>query len=132
MSDDRTSSFVDALHTLERDGELDPIVALFAEDADVGNVVTANRFHGQDGARRFWEEYRGRFGELESSFSAILAADEHSALEWRSTGTSSDGSPLDYEGVSIIEWSGDRISRFSAYFDPTKLGLHPSAAARTT
>lgn len=42
------------------------------------------------------------------------------ALEWTTEGTN-DGDTVTYEGVSILEIEGDKVSRFYAYFDPRAL-----------
>ena len=114
--------FIEALGALEARRELEPIVALHAEGCDVGNLASPRTFHGRDGAREFWLAYRETFGELRSEFRAVIAAGGRAALEWRTTGTSAGGRPIDYEGVSILDWEGDKIRRFRAYFDPSELG----------
>lgn len=119
---DLTRRFIDALGRLEQDREVEPLVALHAEDSDVGNVNAPERFHGPDGARRFWTEYRATFGEMRSEFRNTITTGDRAALEWTTTGTTADGKPVEYEGVSILEVERDTITRFRAYFDPGKLG----------
>jgi ketosteroid isomerase-like protein len=121
MSDTRTTTFIDALHTLERDGDVEPIAALFGDDAVVGNSTLGRRFRGRDGARDFWTAYRGSFASIRSDFADVIAAGDAAALEWRSRGELSGGDPFTYEGVSIIDWEGDRITRFAAYFNAMEL-----------
>jgi ketosteroid isomerase-like protein len=117
-----TQRFIAALGRLEQDRDVEPLVALHADGSDVGNVNAPERFHGPDGARRFWTEYRATFGEMRSEFRNIIATDDRAALEWTTTGTTADDKPVEYEGVSILEINGDTIARFRAYFDPGKLG----------
>ena len=38
------------------------------------------------------------------------------------TGTGRSGEPVDYGGVSVIEYDGDHITRFMAYYDPGRVG----------
>ena len=116
--------FIDALARLEADRDLEPLAALHADDAKVGNVNAPEQFSGQDGVRRFWGEYRDTFGELKSEFRNVIATPERIALEWRTEGTSVDGKPIEYEGVSILEVAAgeEKVSRFRAYFDPSDLG----------
>jgi hypothetical protein len=123
--DARTHCFIEALERLERDRDAEPLAALHAEAAKVGNTVSSETFSGPDGARRFWEEYRATFETIESEFRAVIDSDDATALEWRSTGTGAEGADFAYEGVSVIEWEGNRIKRFAAYFDPLKLGSRP-------
>ena len=122
MASGVTQRFLDALHALERDREVDGLVELYAEGAEIGNVVSPRQFAGPDGAREFWTAYRATFGEMESTFRNVIQGEGRSALEWTTTGTSPDGTPIEYAGVSILEFEGERIKRFWAYFNPTQLG----------
>ncbi|MFN8593353.1 MAG: nuclear transport factor 2 family protein [Thermomicrobiales bacterium] len=117
-----TERFIAALHALERDHALDPLVALFAAESEIGNLVSPRTFAGPDGAREFWRSYRANFGEVASKFRNVIVSDGRAALEWTSVGTGADGEPFTYSGVSILEFGDDQIARFWAYFDPHDLG----------
>ncbi len=119
MAENIAKQFIDALHKLERDRDLETIVGLFSEDCDIGNVVTEDK---DIGAEKFWSSYRESFGEVESTFRNEIITENRAALEWKTTGTSSEGNEFEYEGMSILEIDGERITRFFAYFDPNKLG----------
>jgi ketosteroid isomerase-like protein len=115
--------FIDALGRLEAERDLEVIVQLFAPDCEVGNVVSPEKFQGRDGAREFWgAKYRDTFGEVRSTFRNVFATDTCAALEWATEGTASDGTPIRYDGVSILEMDGGLITRFRAYFDAGRLG----------
>jgi hypothetical protein len=129
---DRDSQrFIDALRALEAggaaDGEaLDGIAALFSSDARLSNPRTPAPLRGRDGARRFWQEYRAAFGEVRSEFRSVTesaaGSDRRAVLEWESAGTlQPEDRPIRYQGVSVVEWTGEAISRFAAYFDPSPL-----------
>jgi len=122
MTVERAQRFVDALTRLEESGELEDLLALFGEDAQVSNVVSHRTFSGREGARQFWSEYKGMLQQVKSTFRNMIESGDRVALEWESSGTAHNGAAVDYEGVSIIEWDGDVISRFYAYFDPRLLG----------
>ena len=64
MTDDTTitQQFIEALASLERDRDLEPMTRLFAADSDIGNIVSPREFSGPDGARTFWEAYRETLG----------------------------------------------------------------------
>ncbi len=126
MAIERAQRFVEALSRLEESGDLEPLVALFSDDAQVSNVASHRTFHGKDGARQFWREYKGMLRQVKSTFRNMIEAGDRVALEWESNGTAHNGAAVDYEGVSIVEWDGDRIARFYAYFDPRVLGLELS------
>jgi ketosteroid isomerase-like protein len=122
MSEQTGRQFINALWRLETANELDSIVELFAVGCQLGNVVSPRTFEGKDGARSFWQIYRNTLGEVKSEFRNIIEAGDRVALEWTTTGTSPEGKWIDYDGVSILEIEGGRITRFWAYFDPSKLG----------
>lgn len=122
MATERAQRFVDALAKLEESGDLEPLVSLFGEDAQVSNVATRRVFSGRDGARQFWREYKAMLARVRSTFRNMIEAADRVALEWETQGTAHNGAAVSYEGVSIIEWDGDRIRRFYAYFDPGLLG----------
>ena len=122
MSEQTANRFIEALRTLETDKDVEPLAALYAEGASVGNVIAPDRFQGPEGARQFWTEYRGTFDRAESKFRSVIASEGRAALEWTTEGTSFEGAPFGYAGVTILEIEGDRITRSKAYFDPSALG----------
>lgn len=128
----RTQQFIDALATLERDREVEPLAALFAPGSEIGNIVSLHEFTGPEGAREFWMAYRETFGEMRSAFQNVIEGDDRAALEWTTSGASAGGAPVTYAGVSIIEYADGQITRFHAYFDPSDLGrqMQPGATAR--
>jgi len=119
MAENAARNFVDALGKLESDRDLDTICGLFSEDCEVGNVVTDDK---NIGAREFWNSYRETFDKVHSTFRNEIITNGVTALEWTTSGTNSDGHEFKYEGVSILETDGERITRFHAYFNPNKLG----------
>ncbi len=123
MSEQVAKRFIEALGRLEAGRDLEGMVGLFAADAEVGNVVSPEKFRGPEGAREFWgAKYRDTFGEVRSTFRNVFATNDRAALEWTTEGTGSDGTPVKYDGVSIIETDGEHVTRFCAYFDAGALG----------
>ena len=119
MAENTAKQFIDALHKLERDRDLETIVGLFSEDCEIGNVVTEDK---DIGAEKFWSSYRESFGEVESTFRNEIITGGATALEWTTSGTNGEGNEFKYDGVSILEIDGEKITRFQAYFDPNNLG----------
>ncbi len=123
MSEQIAKKFIEALGRLEAERDLESIVGLFAPDCEVGNVVSPEKFRGTEGARQFWgAKYRDTFGEVRSEFRNVFADETRVALEWTTGGTASDGAPIRYDGVSVLETDGGLITRFCAYFDAGALG----------
>jgi ketosteroid isomerase-like protein len=127
-----TRQFIEALQVLERDRDSTGISSLFTENSEVGNIVSSRDFIGLEGAREFWETYRETFGEVTSSFRNAIVSDGRAALEWTTTGTSSAGAPIAYEGVSILEMADGKITRFRAYFDAHDLGRQMEQGAEAS
>ncbi|MCY7346128.1 MAG: nuclear transport factor 2 family protein [Pyrinomonadaceae bacterium] len=125
MAENTAKQFIDALYKLESERDLETIVSLFSEDCEIGNVVTEDK---NIGVREFWTSYRESFGEVKSTFRNEIVPGDTAALEWTTSGTSGAGNEISYDGVSILEISGDKITRFHAYFDPNKLGKQMEAA----
>ena len=122
MSEQLTNNFIEALRILEEKRDVELMATLYSEAAKIGNVIAPDQFTGQQGARNFWTEYRGAFESAKSSFRNVIIGDERAALEWTTEGTSFDGKPFQYAGVTLLEFEGNQISRSSAYFDPSALG----------
>ena len=120
MSREVANSFVEALRRLEGDRDVEALVEIHTEDCEVGNVSVAETFRGHEGLREFWTSYRGTFGEMRSEFRKGFATEEGAALEWTTQGTS-NGDSVSYDGVSILEIEGGKVSRFMAYFDTRDL-----------
>lgn len=114
--------FVDALAKLESDGDLNTIAGLFSDDSEIGNVTLSKTLSGVNGAREFWRSYKDTLGDVRSTFKNKIYTDDTAALEWTTDGKQKSGNQVSYEGVSIIETDGKKITRFFAYFDPVKLG----------
>ncbi len=113
MSKQLVERFVEALGRLEAERDLEAITSLFAEESETGNVVSPEKFEGREGAREFWgAKYRDTFGEVRSTFRNVFATENRAALEWTTEGTANDGTPVRYDGVSIIETDGEQIKRF--------------------
>jgi len=127
MASERVQRFLDALDALEQSKDIGPMTACFTDDCEVGNVLVPHKFHGPDGVKQFWSEYRGSFGDVRSEFRNIIESQDRAALEWVSRGATADGQHFEYEGVSILELEGDRIRRFHALFDPSRLGRQMEA-----
>ena len=128
MAENTAKNFIEALRKLEADRDLETICGLFSEDAEVGNVVTDDK---KLDAKEFWKNYRDSFDTVSSTFHNEIITDNRAALEWTTTGTSNGGNEFKYDGVSILEIEGDKITRFHAYFDPNKLGKQIVAEDKT-
>jgi ketosteroid isomerase-like protein len=121
MEKEKARQFIDALHSLERDGDVSELVGLFAEDCEITNVLSERVFRGRDGARLFWCDYRSYFTELDSEITNVVQSGDRIALEWVSHGTNLRGAPVTYDGITMLQMKNGRVHRFHAYFNPAVL-----------
>ena len=125
MSDDsRGRMFADALQQLE-DGDADALLGCFRDGAEL--LRPEQRHIGaQEDASTFWQQYRAQFEQVHTEFDRIVDAGDESILEWHSSGTLSSGRPIQYAGVSLLTFEGDKVARFATYYD-TAAFTNPSA-----
>ncbi|MBP1807150.1 nuclear transport factor 2 family protein [Rubellimicrobium aerolatum] len=108
-------TFANALQETEESRDPEPLVRLFAEDAELRNLAIAHQ--GIDGARQFWETYLHQFESIRSEFSHLIESEGQAALVWTSDGTMKDGRPISYRGVSVIEFAEGKVRRFETIYD---------------
>jgi len=109
--------FIGALTELESARDVEMLVALFADDCEIGNIVVSENFQGLDGVRRFWTHYRAAFNDVCSIFQNEVYSGNKAQLEWTTVGKSKNGRKIKYDGVSILETENEKIKHFYAYFD---------------
>lgn len=126
MAKPTAEEFVTALRRVEEDGDLEPMAALYADDAALQTPTEHERDVGPAGARRFWGAYRHSFLSIQSRFRGVLESDARIMLEWTSVCRTAAGVETSYDGVSVVETRDGRIVRFAAYFDPSQLTAHPA------
>lgn len=114
---DLTKRFLSALDQLHRDRDVEPIVDLFSDDATLNKAGMPHGQRGKDGARTFWKQYRDVFGDIDASFQHTVTDDGIAYLEWTSHGTLADGKDFSYDGVSVLEATGETLDAFRTYYD---------------
>jgi ketosteroid isomerase-like protein len=124
MTEEIAYRFIQALDALEQDGEVEPIVETFAESCEIETPVIPQRLHGKIEARAFWAGYRMAFRNIRSTFRTIVIGDNSIALEWTASCTNRSGKEFKYDGVSILDTSGPRITHFRSYFDSRVMHEH--------
>ncbi|MCF6744907.1 nuclear transport factor 2 family protein [Blastococcus sp. KM273128] len=112
-----TERFTAALHTLDSDRDVGPMIELTGDDAQLVKLDEHHETSGKDGAKVFWEDYRNVFGDLETTFTHSVIGESSAALEWTSTGTLRSGKPFTYRGVTVIEGDEERLSGVRTYYD---------------
>lgn len=117
VSQQTVQSFIQALDQAERSRDVEPLVQLFAPDAELVNPNRSTSRAGPSGTRQFWQEYLSAFQDIHSEFTRVLESDNFATLEWRSQGTLPNGHAINYRGVSLLEFGEDQVKRFVTYYN---------------
>lgn len=117
MPSETASRFMQTLQQVENTSDVEPLVAMFAAEAELVNLAMTEPLTGQDGARRFWQKYLSVFERIHSEFTNVVESDRTAVLEWLSEGTLSNGESVKYRGVSVIETDNGQVQRFRTYYD---------------
>ena len=112
-----TERFTDALHRIDSDRDVQPMVDLTGDDAQLVKLDEHHETSGKDGAKTFWEDYRNIFGDLETTFTHTVVGEDIAALEWTSKGTLRSGKPFEYKGVTVIQGDDQSVSGVRTYYD---------------
>ncbi|MBW4697742.1 MAG: hypothetical protein KME03_07560 [Aphanocapsa lilacina HA4352-LM1] len=64
MSNPTAKRFMQTLQYIEQFGEIESLVQLFSEDAELSNLVIQQPLRGAGGARRFWSDYLGTSDQI--------------------------------------------------------------------
>lgn len=117
MASETAEKFMQTLQQIEEKKNVESLVSLFTEDAELSNLATPVPLQGKNGARQFWQKYLSVFQQIHSKFTNVVESDGSAVLEWISEGTLTTGEPLKYQGVSIIEIVDGKVQRFRTYYD---------------
>lgn len=127
ISDDRARTFASALQTFEKDGDAAAFAELFTDDAVTQRLDARGERRGE--VEQFWQEYRAQFDSISTTFYDVVEGGDRVALEWTSDATLSDGRPLQYRGVTIIDLDGDdKISKLRTYYDSAQFTTSTAVA----
>ena len=118
MTDSTATRFASALQTLESDGDREPLVGLFADDAGLERPEVSKATSSTVDADAYWQAYLDQFDEVRTEFGTVHEDGSGAWLEWSSRGTLSTGRPIEYAGVSLLELDDEgRVTRFATYYD---------------
>lgn len=122
--------FTKRLNQAEATGDVEALAQLFTDNAALTNLTRHNthtrRSESSHTAREYWHQYLHAFEEVDSQFVRITDTGEMAILEWHSTGHLRMGLPIEYNGVSIIEYKDEKILAFRTYYDSAAFLPHAS------
>lgn len=124
-----TEEFIGLLQQVEKTRQVEPLVALFAEDAALLSPVLSQPLQGKEGARSFWRKYLALFRRVRSEMTEVLETSLDSGdnprllvvLEWQSDAILATGKPLSFRGISLVELVQGRVQSFRTYYDSLPL-----------
>jgi len=122
-------NFISALQRFEATAELEPLLALFHDDAEALNLGRTEPARGYDEIEGFWRDYRAMFRGVRSEFTHVIeeGGGGGAVLEWVSRGALANGEPVAYKGVTVLETDAGRICRCRTYYDSAVLPGGPAA-----
>jgi ketosteroid isomerase-like protein len=110
----RAERFADALTRLEQSRDTATMAEQFGDDPELRRPETDTATGDVDG---FWSKYLDQFDEIGTEFTHVAEAEDLAVLEWTSKGRLAAGRDIEYRGVSLLSFVGDRVRRFSTYYD---------------
>ena len=82
------------------------------------DAVIGECFEGQEGARRFFEDWFAAFDTMHVAVESALEAGERLVILHKLVGTGKEsGVPIELLGAAIYSFADDRISRAAFYYD---------------
>jgi ketosteroid isomerase-like protein len=129
MNREIADNFIRALESLERDGDVESLMEIFAESCQIETPVIPRPVEGRAAARAFWAAYRMAFRYVHSTFRNIVVGDATIVLEWTALCVNRSGREFQYDGISILDISGPHITRFRSYFDSRRIREWTARAA---
>lgn len=109
--------FMQALINAENSGDVESLVDLFSDNAELSNLIFTEPLTGRDGILRFWLDYLNEFHQIASRFVSVIENDTSVVLEWESEGTVKTGEPIKYRGITLLKIKSGKIRNFRSYYD---------------
>lgn len=119
VSNPSARRFLEALASLESSGDVAAMDGVFAESATLRRMTHGGQEQATESVAEFWTAYRAVFSDITSEFTAVTEGPGSVVLEWTSTGTSNTGTPLCYNGISVLDLphEGEALTGFRTYYD---------------
>jgi ketosteroid isomerase-like protein len=125
--------FMRRLQTAEAEGDPKHLVEIFADDAKLTSLTRPKphhkNHHEEDDAwtaQKFWSQYLFAFERIGSHFTHVTDDGRTASLEWSSKGALANGMPIEYCGVTVIEYEDGKIHGLRTYYDSAALLPHAS------
>ena len=111
--------------------DVDKILSEWTDDCIREDVALGTLYRGKAEVRATLESEFSAFPDFKLEFKSVIASGDRVATEWVTTGTfkgvltlvgiQPTGKAFSLRGVSIVEMRGDKIKRFTEYYDSSTL-----------
>jgi ketosteroid isomerase-like protein len=99
--------------------DVDRIVSFFTPDgsylASVGPDDEGTAFHGVDEVRRGVAAFLDTYRDAYYTDTTVMVVGDRGLAQWTFHGTTADGRTIQYRGVDVLDFIGDRIRVKDAY-----------------
>lgn len=119
-----TERFIEALEALHDERDAEPLVALFAPDAELRRAGEPRPTGGGQSVADFWTAYRDVFAQVEATFGNTVTGEDVAFLEWVTEGSLTNGADFRYSGVSVLEAGEELLTGFRTYYDSAAFLRH--------
>lgn len=100
------------LRECEDPGEVEPLVALFTDQAKLENLASKTPSRGREGARQFWQHYLADFQRVRSTFTHVVEAPDRSSWSGTRKVLTRMVLPFDTAASASWSWTGKRCDAF--------------------
>ena len=123
MTEETTRRVVESLYGSFLAGDLDGMLALFAEDVHVRFLGQAD-LRGREDARRFFEFSAGLLRDVDFRIRRRIVDGEWAAVLWEESATTATGEPWENHGVDVIRVQEGRITELHEHNDVRLVHRH--------
>lgn len=118
-----TEQFIYTLQQVEKTRNVEPLVSMFAEAAELSSPILEQPICGRAAVRDFWRKYLSQFRRVRSEFTQVVESDREVILEWSADVILPSGKSLRHRGVTILELDQGSVQSFRTYYDTHALLL---------
>ncbi len=130
VNNDTVQAFIDALHAVDSQRDPAPLAEMVSDDAKVNSIDGHGTRTGPDGMTELFTQYLKQLEKVSTTFTRVTESENRAALEWTSEVTVAGGD-TSYDGVTIIETDGGKVTDFRTVYDSGAL-LRPTAGTGTS
>jgi uncharacterized protein len=109
-------------------GDWDYVIDRFAEEGSLffpGSSPLSGLHEGKEKVRKYFRRMHIAVPDLTFRVSHMAETEDLIFIEWKNCGKTRKGVPYENCGVTVLEFTGDKIRQLRDYLDTEKLGGSP-------